>query len=151
MNAHKPFKPFQIRWAERMGDQENPYLIRWMFICFNYSIRIHKWIKSDDTRFFHDHTSNFISIVIKGCYTNMTPNGAFKVQAPSIWKAIATDRHYLSIPKEGAWTILLCGRPYHKWGFWTKANQKLSPMRYFYKFGGCAVNRIPINERIKKS
>ena len=40
----------------------------------------------------------------------------------------------------GAWTILLCGRPYHKWGFYVKNNEtgkyvKWRPLRYFSKFG----------------
>lgn len=43
----------------------------------------------------------------------------------SIWFSKATDRHYLKIPKEGAWTLMLEGRPYHKW----------RPLRYFHKYG----------------
>ena len=38
------------------------------------------------------------------------------------------------IPKEGAWTILLCGKPYHKWGFYVN-DHKWRPLRYFHKFG----------------
>lgn len=141
----KPFKYFQIRWKEAMGDPNDPYLIRWMFIAFNRSIRIHKWIRSDDTRFFHDHSSDFTSIVLKGNYFNVTPKGRFNVKAFSIWKAKATDRHYLEIPKEGAWTLLFCGKPYYKWGFWTKENQKMRPLRYFHTFGGSAVNKTKEN------
>lgn len=141
MKPYTKFKPFQIRWAEKMGDPKDPYLIRWMFIMFNFSIRIHKWIRSDDSRFFHDHASDFISIVLKGSYTNVTPKGRFNVNAPSMWQAKALDRHYLEIPKAGAWTLLLCGRPYNKWAFWTKENQRMRPLRYFHTFGGCAVNK----------
>ena len=36
--------------------------------------------------------------------------------------------------EEGAWTILLCSRPYHKWGFYVN-NHKWRPLRYFSKFG----------------
>lgn len=128
-----------------MGEPNDPYLIRWMFIFFNYSIRIHKWIRSDDHRFFHDHASDFISIVIKGEYYNNTPKGRFHVKAPFIWKSKAEDRHWLEIPKSGAWTILLCSKPRNKWGFYTKENKKMSPCRYFYNYGGSAVNRTPEN------
>ena len=69
----RPFKKFQIRWKEKLGYQDCPYLIRWTFIFFGYSIRIHHWIKSDDDRFFHDHSSDLISIVLKGHYWNVTP------------------------------------------------------------------------------
>ena len=67
------FKPFQIRWAEKLGYPDNPYLVRWSFFFFGYSIRIHHWIKSDDDRFFHDHSANLVSIVLKGHYWNVKP------------------------------------------------------------------------------
>jgi hypothetical protein len=128
------FKMFQIRWKEKLGDSDNPYLIRWTLLFCNYSIRLHHWIKSDDNRFFHDHSCDLISLVIKGRYTNVTPNGEFPVKAISVWKAKAEQRHWLKIPKEGAWTILLCSRPYHKWGFYVN-DHKWRPLRYFSKFG----------------
>ena len=67
------FKNFQIRWAEKLGYENDPYLIRWTFIIFGYSMRIHHWIKSDDRRFFHDHSSDLLSIVLKGKYDNVVP------------------------------------------------------------------------------
>ena len=69
----KPFRKFQIRWAEKLGYPDNPYLIRWTFILFGYSIRIHHWIKSDDKRHFHDHSADLLSIVLKGKYDNVVP------------------------------------------------------------------------------
>lgn len=67
------FKLFQIRWKEKLGIPEDPYLIRWTFILFGYSMRIHRWIKSDDKRYFHDHSANLLSIVLKGHYWNVVP------------------------------------------------------------------------------
>jgi hypothetical protein len=64
--------------------------------------------------------------------------GRFEVKAPSIWKGNALGRHWLDIPKEGAWTILLCGRPYNKWGFYTPDGRKMRPLRYFHKYKGHA-------------
>jgi len=134
MAGFKPFKPFQIRWKEGFGDPDRPYLYRWSIIFFNFSIRLHHWIRSDDTRYFHDHACDLISIILKGKYTNVTPNGKIEVIAGSLWFAKAHQRHYLVIPKEGAWTLLLCGRPYRKWGFWVKG-KLMRPWRYFRKFG----------------
>ena len=68
-----PFKKFQIRWAEKLGDPNDPYLVRWTFIFFGYSMRIHHWIKSDDNRHFHDHSADLLSIVLKGNYFNVKP------------------------------------------------------------------------------
>lgn len=135
---------FQIRWKESLGRLECPYLYRWTLIIFGYSIRLHHWIKSDDNRFFHDHSSDLISMIIKGYYYNVTPldpihpdvKHAKKTfcKAWKPWKAQATAKHYLEIPKAGAWTILLEGRAYHKWGFYVN-NHKWRPLRYFSKFG----------------
>jgi hypothetical protein len=130
----KKFKPFQIRWREELGESGRPYLIRYTLLLFNYSIRLHHWLRSDDDRFFHDHSSDFISIVLKGKYQNITPNGVLDVKTGSIWFAKADKRHYLKIPKEGAWTLLFFGRPYRKWGFWVN-NHLWRPLRYFHKFG----------------
>lgn len=141
----KPFgKYFQIRWKEKLGNPECPYLYRWTLIFMGYSIRLHHWIKSDDKRYFHDHGCDLISIVIKGTYENVVPMDPEKPDVSNArrirvtpwrpWRAKAQAKHYLDIPKEGAWTILLCGRQYHKWGFYVN-NHKWRPLRYFSKFG----------------
>lgn len=156
----KRFKKFQIRWAEKLGYSECPYLIRWTFIFFGYSMRIHHWIKSDDNRFFHDHSSDLLSIVLKGNYYNVMPydnrfppvhkgisnsrwryvEGIFNSwynflhMNQSIWFSKAEDKHYLSIPKGGAWTLMFEGKPRHKWGFYVNGH-KWRPLRYFHKYG----------------
>jgi hypothetical protein len=141
----KPYRKFgnlfQIRWKENLGLPECPYLVRWTLVLFGYTIRLHHWIKSDDRRFFHDHSCDLISIVIKGHYYNITPhkyNNNWKVASlVKPWhprKMKATQQHYLEIPKEGAWTIILCSRPYKKWGFYVN-NHMWRPLRYFHKFG----------------
>lgn len=139
----KPYRRFgrflQFR-HERMGYPECPYLVRWMLIIFGFSIRLHRWIRSDDDRYFHDHSCDFVSIVLWGRYTNVTPDGEFPVRAPSIWSSRAENRHYLRIPKGGAWTLLLCGRPRHKWGFYVPREtdgviRKVRPLDYFHKHG----------------
>lgn len=58
------------------------------------------------------------------------------------WFAKATAKRYLKIPPEGAWTLLIQGRPCHKWGFYVNNDPKKPdhyvkwrPLRYFHKFG----------------
>jgi hypothetical protein len=134
-------------------------------------MRIHHWIKSDDNRFFHDHSADLLSIVLKGRYYNVKPidpdknpnecvdikfddsetintrnirpcyvEGIFNSwhnflhMNQSIWFSKAEDRHYLSIPKGGAWTLMFEGRPRHKWGFYVNGH-KWRPLRYFHKYG----------------
>lgn len=138
-----------------------------IYFFFGYSMRIHHWIKSDDRRYFHDHSSDLVSIVLKGKYKNVVPvldrynpndanydpiydgetnkiehqvEGIFNSfknffnMKKSIWFSKATDKHYLDIPKGGAWTLMFEGRPYHKWGFYVNGH-KWRPLRYFHKFG----------------
>jgi hypothetical protein len=158
----RPFgRWFQIRWAERLGDPDRPYLIRWTFIIFGFSIRIHHWLRSDDRRYFHDHSSDFISIVLRGWYCNVVPIDpdlppegnsravpAFGLFGPhkwfrwrdAVWFSKAEQRHYLDIPRSGAWTLLIEGKKYHKWGFYVPRSgeykvRKMRPLRYFHNFG----------------
>ena len=139
MKPYRKIKPIQIRWKEVMGNKECPYLYRWSFIFFSWSIRIHHWIKSDDKRFFHDHSSDLISFILKGRYTNVTPQGRFTVKAGQFWKSKAEQRHYLDIPKEGAWTILLFWPKRRNWGFWVPkedgTERMLRPLEYFHRYG----------------
>lgn len=132
----KPFnKYFQIRWKEALGKPECPYLYRWTLIILDYSIRIHHWIRSDaSTTYMHDHACNFISIILRGSYTNVTEYGEKHVKAGQFWYSNALTKHYLKIPEGGAWTLLICSRPYHKWGFYIN-NHKWRPLRFFHKFG----------------
>lgn len=136
------FKRFQVRWNERLGDPNNPYLVRWMIVFAGYSIRLHHWIGSDEKRAFHDHATDLISVVLKGNYDNVTPEKRFHVTAGRPWSAKAKQRHYLDIPREGAWTLLLCSRPYRKWGFWVDG-KLIRPSRYFSKYKGHARNPPP--------
>ncbi len=66
------FRWLQIRWKEPLGRPECPYMYRWVFNFGLFSIRVHHWLRSDDKRFFHDHPWSFISIVLKGGYTDVS-------------------------------------------------------------------------------
>lgn len=130
----KKFSKFQIRWNEALGIPECPYLHRWVITFFGYSIRLHKWSRSDDKRHFHDHPFHFLTIVLKGGYNNVTPDEVKPLIAPSIHWHKATIPHYVEVLPGGCWTLLFCLKPYRKWGFWI--NKKLwRPLRYFSKFG----------------
>lgn len=142
----KKTENFQIRWNEALGKPECPYMYRWAFIFFGYSIRVHHWIRSDDKRFFHDHPWSFVTVVLKGSYTDVSPATDIQgVERPFVKKDTLTagmvkyraaeHKHYVDVPKGGCWTLLFCGRAKRKWGFWVKANQFFRPLRFFNKFG----------------
>ena len=130
----KAFSPIQIRWNEPLGKPECPYMRRWVFLLFGFSIRIHKWVRSDDKQHFHDHAWDFVTLVLRGSYTDITEAGQQKMSAGTIQFRKAEHKHYVEVPKEGALTLLLCGRPRRKWGFWVR-DKFWRPLRYFSKFG----------------
>jgi hypothetical protein len=137
----KSFSPFQIRWKEPLGNTNKPYCYRWSFVLFGYSLRVHHWLGGkfqEPSLHLHNHPHDFISILLKGGYSNiyLDKRGRTqvnKIQAPYIWWAKAAAYHHLDVPEGGAWTLLLCGRPYNKWGFWVH-NHHWRPLRYFSKF-----------------
>lgn len=134
MKPYRKFKLFQLRWKESLGRPECPYLYRWTLLLFGFSIRLHHWLKSDDNRYFHDHSCNLISIILRGHYWNVTPQGEHLSRSFRPRYMNALQQHYLSVPSVGAWTLLLFGRPYHKWGFYVNGH-RMRPLRYFHRYG----------------
>jgi hypothetical protein len=136
----KPFwktKNFQFRWNEPLGKPECPYAYRWVLIIFGYSIRLHRWLRSDDKRHMHDHAWNFRTFVIKGYYTDVSVINNKIIRDLVIWSAYrkAEHKHYVDVPEEGCWTILFCSKPLRKWGFWVDGKIFKRPLKYFHKWG----------------
>lgn len=130
----RPFKNFQFRWKETLGDPKCPYLYRWVLILFGYSFRLHHWVKSDDNRHLHDHAWNFYTFIIRGHYYDVTESGEEKMEASTITYRNAEHKHYVRVPEGGCWTLLLTGKRVRKWGFWVRGNH-WRPLRYFSSFG----------------
>lgn len=158
----KPFwktKNFQIRWNEPLGELECPYAYRFVIIIFGFSIRIHKWLRSDDKRYMHNHPWWFYTFVLKGSYIDVSDDIAAYEQGDidrevgwenhiieKPWRRrdhlkqfsfryrSANHTHYVEIPKGGCWTILITGKPLNKWGFWIN-NRYLRPLRFFSRYG----------------
>lgn len=137
----KPFnktKTFQIRWKEPLGVKECPYAYRWVFIFFGYAIRIHKWIRSDDKRYMHDHPWWFFTFVLKGSYIDVyEENSEIKkdhLKRFNYRYRSSGHKHYVDVPKNGCWTILFTGKPIRKWGFYIDGKFK-RPLKFFDKYG----------------
>lgn len=58
---------------DKLGQPDDPYVERWYVEGRFGSIRIHHWRCSDDQRAFHDHPWQFLSMVLKGGYTDRSP------------------------------------------------------------------------------
>lgn len=116
------------------------YMHRWVLGCPWFNIRLHHILKSDEGREFHDHPFHFISIILRGGYTEHRP-GCLEVEvpkhmaqvgfsefywrggcdckeyrAPAIVVRRATDFHRLELPKP-AWTLVFASKYWREWGF----------------------------------
>lgn len=129
-----PMKPLQVRWNEPLGEKECPYMYRWVFNFWLFAIRIHRWVRSDDKRHFHDHPWGFITIVLKGGYVDVSPDKRDVLSPGSIRYRSAYHKHYVEVPEEGCTTLLITGPPIRNWGFWIGDRFK-RPLKYFHKYG----------------
>lgn len=130
----RQFKYFQVRFNEPLGMAECPYAYRWVINFGLFSIRLHHFLRSDDKRYFHDHAWWFITLVLKGSYTDVSPDGEDVLTAGSIRYRKAEHPHYVKVADGGCWTILITGPMSRKWGFWVNGRFK-RPLKYFHKFG----------------
>lgn len=126
--------PYQFRWAEELHCQIGVYVRRWRLETPIGSIRVHHWLHSDDTRHKHDHPWWFLTIVLKGGYTDLSDNKADHVGAGSIRFRPAEHRHSVLVDKGGAWTLLITGPKIRKWGFWVGKKFKKAN-KYFLEHG----------------
>jgi hypothetical protein len=130
----RPIKKFHVRWGESLGLPNNPYMKRYLFNLWLFSIRIHVWYAGDDTRYMHDHAFDFFTFVLKGGYTDVTENGSEWLGRFSLRYRKAEHLHFVSKPINPTITLLLCFKPKRKWGF--KVNGKMMrPLRYFSRYG----------------
>jgi hypothetical protein len=95
---------------------------------------VHHWLGSDDDRAFHDHPWWFLTFVVKGGYTDKTPDGDEILRAPAIRFRPALHQHTVTYMPGGAWTVLVTGPKARTWGFW-KDGKFRKANRWFYRFG----------------
>ena len=110
--------PPVLKWHERLGLPECPYVIRWrMELPGIGSVRVHHWLGPDDDRAHHDHPWWFVTFVVKGSYDDHTPEGVEHLPAGSVRFRPMLHRHYV-VPTPSAWTVLITGPKRRRWGFW---------------------------------
>lgn len=130
----RPILPFDIRWNEPLGLPDAPYMHRYMFNFLLFSIRVHIWHRSDDKRYMHNHAFDFITIVLKGGYTDVQEGKREELSAGSIRFRKANHLHFVGWPKDPTVTLLFCGPKKQNWGF--KVNGRIMrPLRYFSRYG----------------
>lgn len=129
------------------AEGEPPYLLRWYVIPRNrwLNVYLHKFLRDDEDRALHDHPWWFVSVVLRGSYTEMTPTRERRRRAGSIAFRPAEWRHRVILDKTleevgeleavgqrpprvrlwntgriPCWTLIITGRRRRLWGFWCR-------------------------------
>jgi hypothetical protein len=111
--------PVLIARREKLGRPECPYVHRWRLELRGVgSVRVHHWLGPDDDRAFHDHPWWFVTLVLRGGYTDHHPGGTEHLEAPTVRYRPAEYQHYVIPDPGGAWTLLITGPKVRSWGFW---------------------------------
>lgn len=126
--------PVLIKWGERLGLPDCPYLIRWRIETRWGSVRVHHWLAADDSRAFHDHPWWFVTVVLAGRYTDRSPAGEDHLRRGSIRYRPAHYQHTVYPGPGGAWTLVVTGRKARDWGFWV-AGKFRKANKYFATYG----------------
>ena len=124
----------KFKFREKLGRPENPYLTRWVFDFWLFSVRLHKWTDSDDTRNPHCHEWDFITLVLWGSYIDVSESGYDYLKAGSIRFRHAEHRHYVVLNSKTCWSLLITGRTRRVWGFWVKGKFR-KRNKYFHEWG----------------
>lgn len=130
----RTFRPY-FEWRKALGKPECPYLHRWVAGLGLFSIRLHHWHSSDDTRHFHDHPWWFLTLVIKGSYHDVNPTGVKDMARWSVAYRPALHRHTVEVANGGCWTLLLTGPEIRFWGFWVDGKKFKKANKYFLEHG----------------
>lgn len=123
----------KFAWRERLGLPDCPYVIRWRLETPIGSLRVHHWLSSDDDRAVHDHPWWFLTFVVKGYYYDAGTRAEL-LQAPAIRFRPAKHQHTVYPGRDGAWTILITGRPLRTWGFYPKG-KFVKANKWFLTYG----------------
>jgi hypothetical protein len=126
--------PVQIRFREKLGLPECPYVVRWRFETPLGSIRLHHWLGPDDDRAFHDHPWWFLTFVFWGGYTDKSPAGDEHLRMGDIRFRPALHQHTVVPDLKGAWTFLVTGPKMRSWGFWLNGKFRKAN-KWFASFG----------------
>ena len=105
---------------DRISDE--PYLERYYLFLrdrqwFPFNIFLHRFLKGDPDDL-HDHPWPYATLILKGGYWEVTPNGKFW-RAPGHFRiCTATSFHRIELdPNIECWTLFMPGMKKRNWGF----------------------------------
>ena len=110
--------------ARDIGDGQTVYLRRIYLIATPwFSILLHRIYRPDKQRDLHDHPWNFLSLILRGEYTETIGDAWRQCMVARRWFnwKRAEDRHSIThTSRSPVWTLVFTGRRRRKWGFWVR-------------------------------
>lgn len=115
-------------YSHHLGD----YMRRWILLTPLGTVRLHNIRRPDADPDMHDHPWNFVSLIIRGGYTEEVPvvnTGAYLAaphvqcldyRAGAVNVRLATDAHRIVDVLPDTWTLVISGTKLRSWGFWTR-------------------------------
>ncbi len=101
------------------GDEAGEYMRRYhLKNTSDQAMRFHHILASDPGRVMHDHPWDFVSVMLAGSYTEVTPRGEVTYEAPCVITRKAEQLHRLELAGP-VWTYVVCGPVRRRWGFMT--------------------------------
>lgn len=130
---------WRLKLGEALECSTGVYLKRWYLETPFFSLRLHHWLSSDDSRNLHDHPWNFITIVLWNSYLDVVENGSEEVKLLRPKYRNASHKHRVVVSPSGCWSLLLTSGRYRRWGFWIK-DKFMKANKYFLTFGSHPCN-----------
>jgi hypothetical protein len=116
------------------GLEDCPYTTAYILDFKIFSIRFHRWTKSDDLRHYHDHPYNFYSILLKGSIVDRSAKGDEIRKKWRWWYCKAEHQHKVVVRESPSWTFVVTGPRKRDWGYWVKGKFR-KRNHYFLKYG----------------
>lgn len=120
-------------------------------------VRVHHITASDPGQEYHDHPWWYITIILRGGYTELTPiirdgkvvGEQMRWRGPGHIRFRRASSWHRLVVRDGddAWTLFIMGRPSHPWGFLT-ARGKVGWKQHQETASGAAKTR-PATQEIK--
>jgi hypothetical protein len=109
------------RWYPRSPDFVigDNYLARWWVIPRNsvFNVYLHCISKNDDDRALHDHPWWNVSVILKGAYREVMPDGDRILRRGRIAFRRSTALHRLEVVDGPVWSLFITGPRVREWGF----------------------------------
>jgi hypothetical protein len=133
--SHAPRK-WAVGWHEPLLCATGPYLYRWYVETPWGSLRLHHWLHGDDHRGWHSHPWAFWTRLLRGEYTDLSPEGEVTLRAGDRAYRPAHHAHTVRLDNGPCWSLVVTGPLVRRWGFfdgkrWWRSNKWLEEREKF--------------------